>query len=98
MKTRIEIIDEIAGHYNLLNRSTVYPNGSAIVNCRYNGPEGKHCAFAYMCIDPSTLQEGLAATAQLQKYGQDILKPEFRGYDNYFYQDIQYLHDEKSNW
>ena len=96
MKNTHEIIDETAGYYNLLNRSISLENGS--VSCLYNGPEGKQCAFARICIDPSNFREGLRAGVILNRYGESILKPEYRGHDFSFYSDIQDLHDRQSYW
>lgn len=49
MKTTHEIIDEIAAHYNLNNRSVDDPTTS-LAQCMYNGPNGKHCAIAQLRI------------------------------------------------
>lgn len=92
--TTHEIIDYIAGYYNLDNRSTDAPK----IMCVYNGPDGKHCAFALMCIDSTLLEEGKNASAILRLNSDSILKPEFRGYSPEFYDDVQRLHDCSENW
>src|SRR6478752_2310817 len=91
-KTTHEIIDEIAGHYNCENRSL---NGT---DCMYNGPDGKMCAFAYMCTDPSILTEGENCDTLLRELGQNILKEEFQGHHSEFYHELQRLHDSDANW
>lgn len=93
MKTKHEIIDEIAGHYSLKNRSV-----DGINSCVYNGPNGELCAFAYMCLNPASLTEGQDAEDMIMIRGQDILKEEYRGHPQHFYLDIQSLHDAKENW
>jgi hypothetical protein len=93
MKTKIEIIEETAAYYNLGNRS-VTKSG----RCYYNGPDGKQCAFARMCIDPTQLKEGLFAGNQLHVFGEEILKPEYRGHSLLFYDALQWLHDNQKNW
>lgn len=92
-KTTHEIIDEIANHYNLGNRSE---NTSG--RCLYNGPDNKHCAFAYMCIDSTKFVEEVSARTILNMFGEDILKFEYRGYSIEFYLDIQQLHDLEFMW
>lgn len=99
-KTRIEIIDWIAGLYNSNNRST---DG---LHCSYNGPNGTHCAFAMMCVDPISLREicdggeGPETIAEFKPelIKPELIKPEFRGHPPVFYAVIQLLHDRESNW
>ncbi len=87
-----EIIDEVANFYNLGNRSTYG------TTCLYNGSDGKQCAFARMCVDPSELEEGVGAKNTLDKFGIDILKPEYRGHDYQLFHDVQVLHDNEWYW
>lgn len=97
--TTHEIIDYIAGYYNLGNRSVVEEKIADVIPlCVYNGSGGKHCAFALMCINPQSLIEGQGARDLLHTYGDSILKPEFRGHPFRFYDDIQSLHDRSGNW
>ncbi len=102
-KTKHQIIDEIAAHYNLGNRS-VQPSSDARPGfpplCLYNGPNGTHCAFAYMMINPLDAEQLNSATAReiLNEFGESVLKEEFRGHQPDFYVDIQRLHDTSTNW
>lgn len=95
-KTAHEIIDETASFYNLSNRS-VESDGV----CLYNGPEGKHCAFARMCTEPLKLKEtnyGGKMAVELILEDANILKEEYRGQRPSFYSVLQRLHDSKSFW
>lgn len=97
--TAIEIIEETANFYNLGNRST------SAFRCLYNGPDNKKCAFARMCIDPTSLTEGISVSISgarslfesMEKL-QEALKPEYRGYPLDFYFQLQQLHDNDINW
>jgi hypothetical protein len=93
-KTTLEIIDETAAFYNLKNRSF----SIALNNCAYNGDNGATCAFGRMCIDSTKLIEGKKAKHQLDVFGEEILKEEYRGHDKYFYDGIQKFHDNVENW
>lgn len=93
--TTHEIIDEVASFYNNKNRSVASQESSY---CLYNGPDGKKCAFARMCINPGNLLENINARVILEEQGQGILKPEYRGYHPQFYRDVQSLHDNSINW
>jgi len=87
--TKLEIISFIVTHFTTHNRSI-----DPIEACLYNGPNGEHCAFALMCEQPKLLPEGITVT-QCLHHGA-ILKPEFAGFKDTFYNDIQLLHDFKS--
>lgn len=94
-KTRHEIIDEIASHYNNKNRS-VNANwhvDSGENKCLYHGFDGKKCAMAYLCKDDAVFIEGTSADRYLSQ-----LKPEYAGYSPEFYNSIQNLHDNDVNW
>ena|SRR5688500_8026129 len=107
-KTTHEIIDEIAAHYNLGNRSVemrAFEDKDGLIeereySCLYNSPDGKHCAFAYMCIDPSKLEEycGVKDLFRDDKVTMDDLKEEYRGHDIGFYSDLQAFHDTRDYW
>jgi len=108
-KTTHEIIDEIAAHYNLGNRSIMgekaLVDGKMVDLCVYNGIDRRHCAFAYMMIDPSIIKkedEKNTCYVIIDHYAYSdadlILKEEFRGYDTKFYRSIQMLHDQEEHW
>jgi hypothetical protein len=99
-KTKKEIIDETAAFYNLTNRSVERKN------CKYNGPDGNKCAFARVCSDQGLklLIEGNRAEPNLLSFSEKkLLKPEYLGNNHgqglsNFWNEIQALHDEESNW
>ncbi len=65
----------------------------------YSTPDGKHCAFAYMCINPEDLSEGTSVYGlDITDEKQDILKEEYRGHSVHFYRDVQQFHDNIDNF
>ena len=86
-KTKLEIIDFVVSHFTNNPRSM-----GADGYCKYNGPNGEHCAFALMCENPKELPEGFI------RFGMARIKPEFDGYSEDFYHDVQSLHDNSGNW
>lgn len=97
MKSKIEIIEETATFYNSNNRSII-KDASGEDRCLYNGTEGKQCAFARVCINPTQLIENENASDMLNRFGQSILKEEYRGHSGNFWDDIQQLHDMSTHW
>ena len=89
--TKLEIIDFVVNHFTTHDRS-ISANG----DCLYNGPNGEHCAFALMCEHPELLTEGQATKYCLMDGA--VLKPEFSGFKDTFYDDIQLLHDRDYFW
>jgi hypothetical protein len=62
--------------------------------CLYNSNDGRCCAFAKACVDPSTLREYHWASRQLMDNGEEILKPKYRGLFNpKQWNKIQKVHD-----
>jgi len=65
-------------------------------DCQYNGPDGKHCAFAMACKpdDRKHLNEGEGAIYQISKFGFDILKNKYQHIkDGDFWNRVQSVHD-----
>ena len=104
-KTKVEIIKQTAEFYNNKNRSLnpsydetkKYDPYYQIPACLYNGPDGKHCAFAMCCDDPSVLSkyEGIGVRNLSHNL---YLKNEYKGHDQDFWSDIQKLHDTDDYW
>ena len=87
-----QIIDYVVNHFSKNPRS-LNEQG----NCKYNGLNGTHCAFAILCVNPKELNDGLTLNDNLiRKIA--ILKPEFAGQSFQFYKDIQELHDYGNHW
>jgi hypothetical protein len=93
VKTKTQVIEETAAFYNSNNRS-VNETG----RCLYNGLDGKQCAFARVCTNPSDFMEGSSALNILTTDGFYILKPEYRIENTRFWNDIQTFHDEELKW
>lgn len=94
MKSKVEIIKYIKEHFSQNPRSK---DGHL---CRYNGPNGEHCAFAICCKDPEVLSvyENKRAFDVLSYLGFEILKEEFMVKDPYFWNSIQEFHDDDQLW
>lgn len=99
MKTKIEIIKETASHYTSKNRGYDTDESS----CEYITPEGYRCAVG-RCIKKEHI-----LTFQLDNQGvgidggnfdqlNKVLQDEYKGHSYTFWQDLQQLHDQCSNW
>ncbi len=87
MKTKDEIILETLQEY-LLHPERRSVSGTS---CRYNGPDGKHCAFA-RCVEEENrglLQESLKASLQ----DKTLIKKDYQGHDGDFWNFVQSIHD-----
>lgn len=101
--TKHEIVDLVCKTYNLDNRGA-NEGGS----CFYLTPDGKTCAVGMTLIDPKKWEEFANNDVPLSSWVQDLFeedqslweaqKEEFRGHGIGFWQRIQKLHDEASNW
>lgn len=92
--TPIQVIDLVVETYvkHPENRSTA-PVNEGKYSCLYNGPEGKHCAFAMFVANPEVLHETERAPYQLEKKPV-ILKPEVAHITcPKFWGDVQCIHD-----
>lgn len=110
MKTKSEIIEEIAASYTSKNRSVMAvwnDDGEEDTECRYFGPNGKRCAFSRCCLETDEVinflaqEENIAADKVLEdakKKGIEILKEEYRGHEYGFWTQLQCFHDKASNW
>ena len=106
MKTKLEIIEETAAFYNLGNRS-VELSDSGFENCAYIGRDNKRCAFSRCCLDsPEVLSflkehEGDTADEVLEAAGDkglEILKEDYRGHEDDFWNELQVFHDRDYYW
>jgi len=68
--------------------------------CRYHGENKARCAFS-RCCDPNidlSRYESNACDMILQRKGQDILQPQYRGHSERFWVRLQVLHDMHGYW
>ncbi len=98
--TKIEIIDYVVDYFQKNPRATE-KDGPGL-RCVYLSKTGLRCAHS-ICIEDDFLKgkEGKklgSAYSLINKYGDDIHKPEFRGHNTEFWLDIQKLHDMYSFW
>jgi hypothetical protein len=92
--TKIEIIEETVNYYaEDTNRRGLETNGT----CSYFTSEGKMCAVGRALIHPEEVSSLLFAS-ELLNNGDNFLKPQYRGHDPYFWQELQFLHDTSIYW
>jgi hypothetical protein len=98
-KTAVEIIDEIAKHFNLTNNRSVKEN--TVNYCVYNGPNGKRCAYGYLFPDDAMHifmdSEGKSVSI-IFDHTKKHMKPEYAGKIKRFYEDLQGFHDDVENF
>jgi len=94
LKTKIEIINEVANHFNSQNRAIV--EGA----CSYLTPDGKKCAVGmFLNFEKfSVIINNDSADTLFQKKGYGILKEEYQIEDTGFWMDLQGLHDTDRFW
>jgi hypothetical protein len=65
--------------------------------CVYNGPNGTHCAIAKCVKNPESLEEGVAASKQVEKKGFSILTDEAleMGFTAKEWDIVQSIHDRQ---
>ena len=98
MKTKLEILDMVASHYNSEKRA--FKNGG----CYYKTTDGRMCAVGMCMNDDSIARWGdfvgdineLDSKRRGGIYG--MFKDEFEGHDIEFWANIQKLHDEAAFW
>lgn len=98
MKTKLEILEMVANHYNSEKRA--FKNGG----CYYKTTDGRMCAVGMCMNDESIARWGdfvgniheLDAKIEGGIYG--MFKDEFEGHDVLFWKDMQKLHDEAAYW
>lgn len=97
MKTKLEIIEEVANHYNKTNRGIGY-NG-----CNYRTDDGKMCAVG-MCMTEEALDKygdftsGVYELRAKAAAFQTLLKKEYRLHSISFWNALQKFHDDHDAW
>ena len=94
-KTKAEIARELIQPYiDDISKRSIEVTKLGNSRCLYNGPNGRHCAFANACINPHELNEGGCASENISYHGFNILKPEYRHIDNEeWWDELQDIHD-----
>lgn len=102
-KTKVEIINETPEYYKTNPRGLDDALGSCVY---YNPTTGAMCNVGRCCIKPSYLWYGPPSDGILVE-GKDsdkrvwideLLKPEYRGHDVNFWDDLQSFHDRPRFW
>lgn len=92
---KLEVIKElILPYWKGERKKSVYAG-----RCKYNHPEGHHCAFAEACTEEGRekLVEGQTASSVITYYTESILRPQYRGlFSEMEWNVIQKLHDMMS--
>lgn len=96
-KSKIEIIEEISNFYNLTNRGII--NGQ----CTYeSSTTGNKCAIGRYMIDTSKLVDETTLSvidlAKSEGTFDKLLKPEYKGHDKIFWNELQNFHDSTYNF
>lgn len=96
-KTKLEIISETLRFYKKHPRSV-----DANDSCLYLGDDGERCAFSRCCKETKAVQarlvesEGMCVSS-LYNFRR-LLKPEYAGHDEHFWDHVQEIHDTQTNW
>jgi|TARA_R110000824_G_scaffold73767_1_gene187815 hypothetical protein len=109
--TKEDIIRDVAGHYNLQNRSFAKPSfvdgflrkpSFRLGGCMFSGPEGRRCAFSRF-VKPEKLKE-LCEYTLIDQYAsrfdellRDDIEPRHPG-AAVFWGAVQELHDVECYW
>lgn len=98
--TKIEIIDYVVDYFQK-NPRAIERDGE-FPRCLYLTKTGLRCAHS-ICLEDEFLKDKDikklgSAYLVINKYGDDIHKPEFRGHDSKFWLEIQKFHDMYMFW
>lgn len=96
MKTKLEILDIVANHYNSKNRA-VDAEGA----CQYMTNDGRTCAVGMCMRKPETymdINDGVDYFLNNNYSIDHVLKSDFHGHGFYFWQRLQDFHDIEDNW
>ena len=94
MKTKIEIINEVATHFNLQNRAIDFSGEYSYIT-----EEGKKCAVGMFLSEKlSNNYNAYSSTSLFGALGFEILKDEYRIESIYFWSRLQSFHDDEENW
>jgi hypothetical protein len=107
--TKTQIIEETAEFYSANPQLRgVKPDGLGGFYCVYNGKNDAHCALG-RCLLPELQAQGenlagnsegpnmLRARNKINSLD-EALQPQYRGHDILFWGDLQFFHDNESNW
>lgn len=97
--TRIDIIKETVDFYSQdpVNRRSIDEEEPEM--CLYNSSNGKQCAFARYVEEPEDCIERKNASDLLEKKVITLKKGvRHLKEDLYFWNNLQYLHDDEENW
>lgn len=99
--TKVEIINMVANHYNDKNRSISDDEST----CMYLTNDGRMCAVG-MCMTDKALdtwgdfKNGVKSIVAILKDKEldSIFKDDYKGHDEDFWSELQFLHDEPYFW
>lgn len=98
--TKIEIIDYVVDYFQKNPRAK--EKDREFPRCVYLTKTGLRCAHS-ICLEDEFLKDKEikelgSAYSVINKYGDDIHKPQFRGHESEFWSEIQILHDDNRFW
>lgn len=109
MKSKLEIINETAAHFNFYNLGRNKAGGCCYETQEENPDERKRCAVGRCMTSDALVEYGnfedfIGSLANRvhsdhsEKTYQDILQEEYQGHDLEFWSQLQRFHDNTSNW
>jgi hypothetical protein len=104
--TKKQIIDEISSIYINDPSKRAY---SSSHGCQYLTEDGRMCAVGQCLLEPENMlfggisvrveqEEGLFGVTKISSWLDSKLKPEYRGHDVMFWQNLQDFHDFNHHW
>ena len=96
--TKIEIIEETVQYYRTNPFGFDPKKYDGAGGCVYYGVDEQMCAVGRCLIQPENFSTAIfSAKGLFDKHTQAILKPEYHGQEDNFWQDLQVFHDDCAN-
>jgi hypothetical protein len=99
MKTKTEIINETAAYYSedTSRRALSINKDGSIAGCKYLTDDGRMCAVG-RCFTENGLEKFGNHGGYYNMNMLPLFKEDYQIYDDYFWSDLQRLHDNAYNW
>lgn len=98
------LLDETVNYYkeDLSRRATYFDGILVESSCLYKTSEGRMCAVG-RCLDQDVMDyekynEETSADSLIEELTDKVFREEYQGFDSYFWQDLQNLHDVDGYW
>jgi hypothetical protein len=99
MKTKTEIINETAAYYSedTSRRALTFNSSGIVTGCSYLTNDNKMCAVG-RCFTKEGLEEFGSHAGYFNMPMISLFKEDYQIEDNFFWSDLQRLHDNSHNW